>query len=201
MTVTILDACVESNLADCINEEKRLSHSRQGIDTDGYYCLTAIVDGGWCKRSYGHGYNASSGVALIIGMATQKIIFIGIRNKICLICQAVETGRIPDKNHICYKNWNGSSTGMEGNIVERVQFLEAVHHIRCTRIVADWDSNIISSIQEKISYGGRVLKVECANHAVRRFGRALDKLQHDTKRFSGKKGIEARKVFLKKIYA
>ncbi|GFY64346.1 uncharacterized protein TNIN_416421 [Trichonephila inaurata madagascariensis] len=56
-TGTILDACVESNLADCINEEKRLSQSHQDIDTDGYYCLTAIVDGGWCKRSYGHGYN------------------------------------------------------------------------------------------------------------------------------------------------
>ncbi|GFR09305.1 uncharacterized protein TNCT_24351 [Trichonephila clavata] len=194
-TGTILDACVESNLTDFINEEKRLSQSRHDIDTDGYYCLTAVVDGGWCKRSYGHGYNASSGVAVIIGMATQKIIFIGIRNKICLICQAIEASRIPDKNHICYKNWNGSSTGMESDIiVEGVQFLETVHHIRCTRIVADGDSNIISSIQEKISYGGRVLKVECANHAVRRFGRALDKLQRDTKRFSGKKGIEARKV-------
>ncbi|GFY50062.1 uncharacterized protein TNIN_456451 [Trichonephila inaurata madagascariensis] len=102
---TILDACFESNLAECINEEKCLS--RQDIDTDGYYCLSAIVDGGWCKRSYGHGYNASSGVAVIIGMATQKIIFIGIRNKVCLICRAVETGRIPDKNHICYKNWKG----------------------------------------------------------------------------------------------
>ncbi|GFR05058.1 uncharacterized protein TNCT_591911 [Trichonephila clavata] len=200
-TGTILDACVESNLTDFINEEKRLSQSRQDIDTDGYYCLTAVVDGGWCKRSYGHGYNASSGVAVIIGMATKKIIFIGIRNKICLICQAIEASRIPDKNHICYKNWNGSSTGMESDIiVEGVQFLETVHHIRCTRIVADGDSNIISSIQEKISYGGRVLKVECANHAVTRFGRALDKLQRDTKRFSGKKGIEARKVFKKNMH-
>ncbi|GFY56238.1 uncharacterized protein TNIN_291931 [Trichonephila inaurata madagascariensis] len=120
-----------------------------------------------------------------------------IRNKICLICRAVETGRIPDKNHICYKNWNGSSTGMESNIIIGVQFLETVHHICCTRIVADGDSNIISLIQEKISYGGRVLKVECANHAVRRFGRALDKLQRDTKWFSGKRSIEARKVFKK----
>ncbi|GFY63250.1 uncharacterized protein TNIN_294271 [Trichonephila inaurata madagascariensis] len=133
MTGTILDVCVENNLANCINEEKRLSQFRQVMDTDRYYCLTVIVDGGWCKRSYGHG------------------------NKICLICQAVKTGRIPDKNHICYKNWKGSSTDMESNIiVEGVQFLETVHHICCTRIMADEDSNVISSIQEKL-----VMVVEC----------------------------------------
>ncbi|GFS45003.1 uncharacterized protein TNIN_141951 [Trichonephila inaurata madagascariensis] len=177
-TGIILDACLESNLEGFINEEKLLSQSRQGIDTDGYYCLTASMEGG-----------------------VNEVTAMGIRNKVCLICRAVETGRIPDKNHICYKNWNGSSTGMESNIIiEGVQFLETVHHIRCTRIVADGYSNIISSIQEKISNGGRVLKVECANHAVRRFGRALDKLQRDTKRFSGKKGIEARKALKKNMH-
>ncbi|GFQ81498.1 uncharacterized protein TNCT_690121 [Trichonephila clavata] len=116
-----------------MNEEKRLSQSHQDIDTDTYYRLTAIVDGVWCKRSYGHGYNASSGVVVIISPAMQKIIFIGIRNKICLICRAIETGRIPDKNRICYKNWGGSSTGMKSDIiVEEVKFLETVLYIPCT---------------------------------------------------------------------
>ncbi|GFU63675.1 uncharacterized protein TNCV_3886981 [Trichonephila clavipes] len=54
---------------------------------------------------------------------------------------------------------------------------ETVHHIRCTRLVGDGDSNTIAKCRERISYGGRILKVECANHAVRRYGRAIQKLQ------------------------
>ncbi|GFY60545.1 uncharacterized protein TNIN_138511, partial [Trichonephila inaurata madagascariensis] len=80
-TRTILDACVESNLADCINERKvSSSQSHQDIDTDGYYCLTAIVDGGWCKRScICHGYNCFLwSPFVIIGMATQKL-YLGIQ--------------------------------------------------------------------------------------------------------------------------
>ena len=35
----------------------------------------------WSKRSHKHSYNAKSGVALIIGKETRKLLFIGIRNK------------------------------------------------------------------------------------------------------------------------
>lgn len=93
--------------------------------------ICAIVDEGWCKRSYGHGHNSSSGVAVIIGAVTQKNLFIGIRNKVCLVCIAIADGRIPDKKHVCLKNWSGPSTAMESDIiVEGLKYLEDNYKIR-----------------------------------------------------------------------
>ena len=85
------------------------------------------------------------------------------------------------------------------SIVEGLHYLESVHQVRCTRLVGDGDSNTMSKIQESISYGGRVLKVECANHAVRRYSRALERLQKSTSRFAGKMGIQARKTLKAKL--
>ncbi|GFU31448.1 yqaJ domain-containing protein [Nephila pilipes] len=171
-------------------KEKKLAELRGDIDSDGYYCITLIVDGVWCKRSYGHGYNASSGVSVLIGMSTQKIVFIGIRNKVCLICSAIANRQMERKDPVCWKNWSGPSTAMESDaVVEGLLYLENVHHIRCTRLVGDGDANTIAKCKERVPYGGRILKVECANHAVRRYGRAIQKLQGNTSRFSGQTGL------------
>ena len=36
--------------------------------------ISVIVDGGWSKRSHGHSYNANSGVGVIFGSATKKLL-------------------------------------------------------------------------------------------------------------------------------
>ena len=46
--------------------------------------ITVIVDGGWLKHSHKHSYNAKSGVGIIIGQRTGKILHIGMRNKYVL---------------------------------------------------------------------------------------------------------------------
>ena len=48
--------------------------------------ITVVVDGRWPKRSHKHTYNAKSGVAVIFGQRTKKLLFIGVRNKYCAIC-------------------------------------------------------------------------------------------------------------------
>ena len=48
--------------------------------------ITVVVDSGWSKRSHRHSYKAKSGVAVIIGYATQKILFLVVRNKYCTVC-------------------------------------------------------------------------------------------------------------------
>ncbi|GFX61949.1 uncharacterized protein TNCV_3777591 [Trichonephila clavipes] len=72
------DLCIETSInCDCCYEklssgrnvksdfdEKQLAESRGDIDSDGYYCITVIVDGGWC-----------------------------VRNKVCLICHAIANGK------------------------------------------------------------------------------------------------------------
>lgn len=41
--------------------EKAIAIEKGHVE-DGIPFITVIVDGGWSKRSYGHAYNASSGV-------------------------------------------------------------------------------------------------------------------------------------------
>lgn len=196
----ILKSCSQKTMDAAIAKEKELASARCDIDADGFFNICVIVDGGWCKRTYGHGYNASSGVAVVIGALTQKILYISVRNKVCLICQAVAENRIPLKEHICSKNWTGPSTAMESDIIiEGLKYLEKVHNIRCTRLIGDGDTNLMKKIKENVSFGGRVLKVECANHAVRRYFRALERIQKNSSKFCGVKGIRARKFLLSRM--
>jgi hypothetical protein len=49
----------------------------------------------------------------LIGYNSKKIIYCGIKNKYCSIC---EKNKHP-KEHKCYKKWSGSSTAMEQSII------------------------------------------------------------------------------------
>ncbi|GFQ91032.1 uncharacterized protein TNCT_626611 [Trichonephila clavata] len=63
----------------------------------------------------------------------------------------------------------------------------------------DGDSNTIAKCMEIISYGGRIFKVESANHAVRRSGTTIQKLQGNTTRFSSPADIKEQKLLKQKI--
>lgn len=68
-------------------EEKRLAEAAGDFCEDG--CtpkITVVVDGGWSHRSHGHRYSANSGVAVIIGKRTKKLLYLGVRNKLCSTC-------------------------------------------------------------------------------------------------------------------
>lgn len=43
-------------------EEHQLANQNGQVDSDGNPWISVFVDGGWSHRSYGHNYNASSGV-------------------------------------------------------------------------------------------------------------------------------------------
>ena len=62
--------------------------------------ITVITDGGWSKRSHKSSYKAKSGVAIIIGQKTGKILFLGVWIKFCTLGV---------QNNKCYKNWDSSS--------------------------------------------------------------------------------------------
>ena len=85
-------------------EEKRLAEER-GSFHDGVPAISVIVDGGWCKRSHKHSYNANSGVGMIAGKETRKVLHIGVRNKFCTACAR----NIPIDKHVCTSGYSGSS--------------------------------------------------------------------------------------------
>lgn len=49
-------------------EERRIAMEKGDVTLEGIPFITVIGDGGWSKRTYGHGYNASSGVVSFISM-------------------------------------------------------------------------------------------------------------------------------------
>ena len=67
-------------------EEKRIAIG-QGMFHNDVLAITVVCDGGWSKQTQKHTYNASGGVGVIFGAATQKLLDIGVRNKYCSICQ------------------------------------------------------------------------------------------------------------------
>ncbi|KAK4881993.1 hypothetical protein RN001_005312 [Aquatica leii] len=76
---------LQLEMADAAKVENKLAIERGDIE-HGVPFITVIVDGGWAKRSYGHGFSSLSGVGCIIGEKTKKSLYLVIKNKFCLIC-------------------------------------------------------------------------------------------------------------------
>ncbi len=167
-------------------EEKQLAIEK-GNYHEGVPAITVIVDGGWSKRSHKHSYNAKSGVAIIIGKETGKLLFIGVRNKFCYACSR----QIPKDKHDCFKNWNKSSSEMETDIILQ-GFIEAenVHGLRYTSFVGDGDSSVYSTLLQCVpEWGHAINKVECANHACKCYRGALEKLVKEHPSYKGSGGL------------
>ena len=112
----VFEQLVADNLLAVSKEEKALAIAR-GDFHSGVPAITVVVDGGWSKRSHKHSYNAKSGVGVIFGAATKKLLFIGVRNKYCSVCAISNHSNSPTPSHQCFKNWNGTSCAMESDII------------------------------------------------------------------------------------
>lgn len=51
-----------SHLEKAGKEEYKLALEKGNVDKDGIPWICVYLDGGWSKRSYGHNYDAASGV-------------------------------------------------------------------------------------------------------------------------------------------
>ena len=110
---------MDKSMLEAGKEENQLAKERADYH-QGMPAITVIVDGGESKSSHKHSYYAKSGVAIIIGQQTGKILHIGVRNKYCSACaQGVATDK-----HQCFKNSNASSSKMESDIIFK-DFLKA----------------------------------------------------------------------------
>ena len=154
-------------------EERRLAIER-GDYLEGVPAITVIVDSGWSKRSHRHSYNAKSGVGIIIGQATGKLLHIGVRNKYCSTCAS----GIPLEKHVYYKNWDESLSEMEADIIlEGFKQAEQVHGVRYKRFVGDGDSSVYPTLIQNVpGWGRHIEKLECANHACKCYRSVLEKL-------------------------
>ena len=169
---------LQESLIEAGKLEKKLAEER-GDYHQGIPAITVIVDGGWSKRSHRHSYNAKSGVGIIIGQATGKLLYVGVRNKYCTAC----TQGVSKEKHQCFKNWDLSSSQMESDII-----LEGFK--QAGRFIGDGDSSVHSTLIQCVPGWGRfITKLECANHCCKCYRSSLEKLVVDKPSYKGKGGL------------
>lgn len=202
-TETFVGQLWEQQLARKIIEAGKAERSiavRENSYDEQMPAIAVTVDGGWSQRSFGHRYSANSGVGVIIGEKTRKILYLGIRNKYCSICAIAKSRDQVPSSHTCFKNWTASSGAMEADIIsEGFGKSEEMHGLRYTILVGDGDSSTYKTVVECCNYGHRVKKMECANHAIKCFRKNLHKLVEDNSKYKGKGGLTA--LTIKKISA
>ena len=126
-------------------EEERQLAIQNNDSFEGVPAITVTVDAGWSKRSHKHSFNAKSGVAVIIGNATKKLLYLAVRNKYCSICAVAENKGVPPKQHKCFKNWEGSSCGMESDMI--VKGFDQLKPYTMSGICEWWEMGTVQFLQ------------------------------------------------------
>jgi hypothetical protein len=152
----------------------------QFISVDGVkIAWTSVnVDGQWSKRCFNQAGTANSGSACIIGLLTKKPLYVGVRNKFCLICRKHKSTLDSVPEHKCFKNWGGPSSAMEADIIaEGFRESVATHKMMYKFMIGDGDSSVHNEVRlvyhkPELEYTV-VEKIECKNHAIRRMNKKL----------------------------
>jgi hypothetical protein len=177
-----IKAATEKMLEACKREAEYATQEGE-VDEFGIPCIDVVADGCWSKRSYRTNYNALSGAAAIIGKRFGEILYIAVKNKYCMICNVAEKRNETPKTHQCFKNFSGSSTSMESNIiVEGFKNSVELCGLKFTKLIADGDSSTYNKIVNSQPYDNiKVEKIECRNHMLRNLCNKLKLLSTETR--------------------
>ena len=117
----------------------------------GVSSVTVVVVGGWSKRAHKHSLQRQSGVAVIFGSHTRKLLFIGVHNKFCAVCAVSGNKGNDAPQHRCYRNWSGSSAGMESDIIaEGCSLSEQMYGLRYMLVIGDDASSVMATIRQAV---------------------------------------------------
>lgn len=148
-------------------EEKDLAEAEGRLNEDGIPLVAVSQDGAYSKRSYGTRYSADSGCAAIVGERTGKVLWGGVKNKNCVLCQKVdENGEI--REHTCYHNYDGPSSSMEVELVKEGHLdVHKQSNMIMSPVTGDGDTKGFLKLKEELPWGSQLEKEDCSNHAVR----------------------------------
>ncbi|XP_043263650.1 uncharacterized protein LOC122403914 [Colletes gigas] len=180
--IDAFEVAAQREMEDAAKEERELAIARGDVLPGCNIPWIAVVaDGSWMKRSYrGGDYNSLSGVGVIVGYNTQKVLHANVKNKFCMICQTAAKKKEEAHEHRCFKNWgrNQSSTGMESAaIIEGFKCSIEMRGLVYSILVADGDSSVYKKILDNDPYKEymvQVRKIECTNHLLRNFSRKIN---------------------------
>ena len=177
---------LEESMKEAAEEEKR-NAIEQGSLHEGVPAISVIFDGGWSKRSHKHSYNAKSGTSIIIGVHTGKLLHVGVRNKYCSVCVHTHSNII--LNH---KNMTVTRTGMVHPHRWKLTYLYRGSRRRRLSTVYDTLLSLVTATVLCMpawlhKYWGHVIrKVECANHAIKCYRGALERLVTEKPHYKGR---------------
>ena len=80
---------MNESMKEAAEEEKSLAVAKNSYH-DGVPAISVIVDAKRTKQSHKHSYNAKSGVGIVIGLETNKLLHVSVRNKFCSICEELK---------------------------------------------------------------------------------------------------------------
>lgn len=112
----------------------------------------------------------------------------GIRNKFCAVCQRAESNEKDVSNHKCFKNWEGTSTSMEADIiVEGFRQSISMHNVIYNKLIGDGDSSVMKKLFLAKPYGSdvHIKKIECMNHILRNYCNRIVDISSHRKSTSG----------------
>ncbi len=107
---------LKEDMKEAGKAERELAE-KEGRFHKGVPSIAVLADAGWSKRSHKHSYVAYSGVAVVIGMRTSKLLGMTTRYKYRATCGSDESQNLPVPDHTCYRNWSMLSSAMEPDMV------------------------------------------------------------------------------------
>uniref|UniRef100_A0A8D8GUB1 (northern house mosquito) hypothetical protein n=1 Tax=Culex pipiens TaxID=7175 RepID=A0A8D8GUB1_CULPI len=180
----VIDEALEESLDTAIEEEKSIVREEMkqngiAIAEDAPIESCAEIDGSWGQRSNGHRYSSASGCAVIVGVRSKKVCFVGCRNKRCAVCsrnQKLGKNKKATK-HRCFRNFFGASGAMEPAI--GIEGFEKTHRkgLKFTTVITDGDCTTVAKIKNSCKYGHEIKHQLCCNHNLKSLGKKLREIK------------------------
>jgi hypothetical protein len=108
------------------------------------------VDAGWNNRGSGKSYNSDSGLHLVVGNRSKKVIALHHMSKRCIKCEMELKKGVKKQldNGVCTRNYLGSSKGMEAHgLLQNTLRLHGSHNCVLDIIIMDDDSSSANILQ------------------------------------------------------
>ena len=175
-----------NNMKKAGEDAKRLAIERGHVSDTGVPYTAVVTYGSWMKRSFCTSYNSLSGMAVIIDVYTENVLFFSTRNKYCVTCARAYNKGMDPKKYICYKNWStyDPSTAMESDIItEDFKCSIETHGLIYDTVVSDADSNVYKSIVDNNIYRDHNIvpkRILCTNHLLCNLCKKLTKVSKIT---------------------
>lgn len=159
-------------IQDCA-EDSMLRATQEAVEeNNGCTDLAVAVDGSWQRR----GFKSLNGLVSVTSFDTGKVMDVSVHSKYCHKCTVDQN---VDLNHVCTKNYDGTSGGMEIAGALHVFRNSVKRNVRYTKYLGDGDSKGFQVVKDDKPYGNEVEieKLECIGHIQKRMGRRLRELK------------------------